>query len=160
MTVQEIQALTLEEMEELLKLNTIELKYEADDLPTLLEETLAEYLVHRNSLLEKKALWINILVKFFSISPMIVEAIVEKLNWFNFILWCEEFLMIKKEIAFIVKTYYEFKQDNTSATALLNDIIESVLTSLTEIQPEQIGLLFSQLESQMKNLPGIIKEGL
>lgn len=160
MTVEQIKEMSIKELKETLVLNTVEVKYDAEDLPVALDDIFTQFFLEKNVLLEKKVLWKTIFIKFFQISDIIVDAIMERLNWFDFILWCEDTLLVKKEIAFFVNMYYQYRSDSTSISAILTDLIESVMTGLTEIQPDQIQVLFDQLENKVKNLPDLIKEQL
>jgi Glu-tRNA(Gln) amidotransferase subunit E-like FAD-binding protein len=160
MTIQEIEKLTKAELVELLEPNTEQLRYKADDILILLDTTLEEYKLHRNYVMEKRSLWSNIFVYLFEMSPALVDAIIDKMNWLEFIMWSENNLLKKPEIDYIVKSYYELKKEHLSISSVINEMISSVLMSLTEIQPDQIEKLFDQLEDRVKSLPDIIKEDL
>jgi hypothetical protein len=144
----------------MLSLNTTTLKYKADDMSKILEETFEDYKGHRNYLLERKQFWFNVFVYVFAMSPALVDAIIEKLNWFKFVLWCEDNLLHQREIAYLNYSYEEFKKDRSSTASILNDMLDSVLESLVEIQPDQIEMLFDQLEDKVKKLPDFITKQL
>jgi hypothetical protein len=160
MKIQEIERLTEIELLEMLSLNTQALKYKADDMTKILEETFEDYKGHRNYLLEKKQFWFNVFVYVFGMSPALMDVIVTKLNWFYFILWCEDNLLKHREIAYLTFSYEEFKKDRSSTASILNDMLDSVLESFTEIQPEQIQMLFDQLEDKVKKLPDFITKAI
>jgi hypothetical protein len=158
MTVDQIKEISIDELKEVLLLNTAEVRYQADDLYSILDDIYVEYVIEKNSLMEKKALWRYIFITFFQVSEIIVDAIMEKLNWFEYILWCEENLAHRREIKFFVEMYYQFKADNLHVSTILNNMIDAVMTGLTEIQPDQVRLVFDELQKNLKDLPEIIKE--
>lgn len=160
MKIQDIKVLTKQELTELLLLNTKELKYQPDNILKLIEETFADYQEHRNYLLEKKKWWFNVFLYLFDMGPKLIEAIIDKMNWFDFIMWCEKNLLMNETIWFVFNSYDEFKKDQLSLSSIINNILNSIVDGLSEMQPDEIRLLFDELEDKIVKLPDIIKQEL
>lgn len=160
MTSAEIKNINLEELKELLIFNTTEYKYDLTLMEHAYEDMYAAFLEHRNSLLERRILWHTILQVFFGLNLEIIEAIEDKLNWYNFILWCEEHFASQREIQFFISMYAQYRQDKNSLINLMLELVDVLSGAINDMSPESIQSLLDQLGENLNNLPDIIKDNL
>lgn len=160
MTSKEIKNSSIEEIKELLVLNTAEYRYNLDLIETIYNDFYVAFLEHRNSLVERRMLWHGILQAFYGFELDIIEAIEEKFNWYNFILWCEDYFISHREIQFFISMYAQYRQDKNSLINLMLELVDVLSEAINDMSPESIQSLLDQLGDNLNNLPDIIKERL
>lgn len=160
MTVEEIKQLNKEELIDLITFNTAEYRYSLDLMETVYNDLYAAFLEHRNSLLERRMLWHVVLNVFYGFDQDIVAAIEEHMNWFDFILWCEDYFKDHREIQFFITMYEQYRKDKNSLINLMLELVDLLSEAINDMSPESIQSLLDQLGENLDNLPSIIKERL
>lgn len=157
MTITEIQNISIEELKELLVLNTTEYRYNLELMKTVYDDLYAAFLEHRNSLIERRMLWHAVLQVFYGFELDTIQAVEDKLNWYNFILWCEDYFMSRREIQYFITMYSQYRQDKNSLINLMLELVDVLSGAINDMSPESIQSLLDQLGANLNNLPDFIK---
>lgn len=160
MTSTDIQNSSVEELKELLVLNTEKYRYNLELMEVIYNDLYAAFLEHRNSLVERRMLWHGILQAFYGFELDIIEAIEEKMNWYDFLLWCEDYFVSHRPIQYFITMYAQYRQDKNSLINLMLELVDLLSEAINDMSPESIQSLLDQLGDNLNNLPDIIKERL
>lgn len=157
MKAEEIKLLKKEEIIALLKENTKELKYNPDAIAQGYAAVFSEYVISGNYILEEADLWNMILVAFYNFDPDIVEAIKDSLGWYNLMAWCFTNLKSNPQIEYYFNRYYDYHKEKVSTAEVLSTFITNFVEDFSEVNPDNVSGLISELGNKLKELPDIIK---
>jgi hypothetical protein len=160
MTVEEIKKSNPIEIVELLKLNTTVYNYNLTLMETMYDQIYSAYLEHRNTLLDRRLLWQAVLQVFYNMDVDIIIAIEETMNWYDFMLWCEDYFINNQPVQYFVKMYEKYRADKNSLVNLMLELVDVLSNAINDMSPESIQNLLDQLGDNLNNLPEIIKERL
>ena len=160
MTINDIKESSLTEIKELLELNTKDYRYNLELMETAYVDVYSAFMEHRNSLLERRMLWHVILMVFYGLDLDIISAIEDKMNWYDFTLWCEDAFINSKEIQFFITLYTQYRKDKNSAMSIMLELVDVLSGAINDMSPESIQILLDQLGDNLENLPDIIKNSL
>jgi hypothetical protein len=160
MTINDIKESSLTEIKELLELNTKDYRYNLELMETAYVDVYSAFMEHRNSLLERRMLWHVILMVFYGFDLDIISAIEDKMNWYDFTLWCEDAFINSKEIQFFITLYTQYRKDKNSAMSIMLELVDVLSGAINDMSPESIQTLLDQLGDNLENLPDIIKNSL
>jgi hypothetical protein len=160
MTIEEIKKSNPMEIVELLKLNTTVYNYNLTLMETMYDQIYSAYLEHRNTLLDRRLLWQAVLQVFYNMDVDIIIAIEETMNWYDFMLWCEDYFINHQPVQYFVNMYEKYRADKNSLVNLMLELVDVLSNAINDMSPESIQNLLDQLGDNLNNLPEIIKERL
>lgn len=160
MTIEEIKQSSKIELIELLKLNTAMYNYDLELMATVYHDLYGAYLEHRNSLLDRRFLWQAVFKAFYRLDDEMIQAIEEVFNWYDLMLWCEDYFLEYEPVQYFIKMYEKYRSDKNSIVNLMLELVDVLSGALNDMSPESIQGLLDQLGDNLNNLPDIIKERL
>lgn len=158
MTIEEIKAMSKKELLELLDLNTKELKYDGESILAGYDFVFAQYLSHKNYILEEKQLWDVILMSFFQFDEDTMNGIEEALGWYEMMVWCFKNLKKHPEIEYYFNRYYEYHKEKMSTAEVLNTFISTFVDDLGTLDLETLKDYASNLGQELNKLPDMVKD--
>lgn len=160
MTIEEIKQSSKIELIDLLKLNTAIYNYDLELMATVYHDLYGAYLEHRNSLLDRRFLWQAVFKVFYKLDDEMIQAIEEVFNWYDLMLWCEDYFLEYEPVQYFIKMYEKYRSDKNSIVNLMLELVDVLSGALNDMSPESIQGLLDQLGDNLNNLPDIIKERL
>lgn len=160
MTIEEIKQSSKIELIDLLKLNTAIYNYDLELMATVYHDLYGAYLEHRNSLLDRRFLWQAVFKVFYRLDDEMIQAIEEVFNWYDLMLWCEDYFLEYEPVQYFIKMYEKYRSDKNSIVNLMLELVDVLSGALNDMSPESIQGLLDQLGDNLNNLPDIIKERL
>jgi hypothetical protein len=157
MNIKEIKLLNKKDLVELLELNTKTISYNTEVLKDGYAEVFKTYVMDGNYILEESNLWSVILMGFYNFEPDIVDAIKETMGWYDLMVWCFSNLKSNLQIEYYFNRYYDYHKEKVSTAEILSTFITNFVEDFGELDPENVSGLISQLGTQLKALPDIVK---
>lgn len=158
MTIEEIKAMSITDLTDLLSQNTQTINYDPDSILSGYSFVFAQYLNHKNFILEEKQLWDVILIGFFKFEDDIISAIEEKIGWYTLMAWCYTNLKKHAEIKHYFDRYYEYHKEKVSTAEVLTSFIGTFIDDLGTMDLEALKEYASNLGQELNKLPEMVKK--
>lgn len=157
MKAEEIKGLNKIELIELLELNTKNFNYNADVLKDGYSVVFESYVADGNYITEEANLWSLILMGFYNFESEVVQSIKDTMGWYDLMVWCFSNLKNNPQILYYFNRYYDYHKEKVSTAEILSTFITNFVEDFGELNPDNVSGLISQLGTQLKALPDIIK---
>jgi len=151
---------TKQELKDLLLLNTQQYRFDDAIIGASFPVIYDSFIESESVLIEKQIFWEMVLQSLFAFDEEIVSAFVKELGSFGFIALCEEHLSHKQEVQVFTKMYESHHTKEASLTTLLSKVFNAFFEDVSNIQPEEINKIISELKINLNELPDFIKNAV